>query len=243
MVGLERSLEKMYANLVIDDEEEELIVTGTEIMEAKQTFVLVRKFLTKKNINFNTIKNVMALVWRPKKGMEIHDLGGFRYSFIFYHVMDLQKVIDAGSWSFQQAMLVYHQIKGLEEPHQAIQNVNPDKVVDRAYGAWLHAPSKNAGMNTGSRWLHNGDDGGTVWPGKKIQPEKTNKEPEDYGGRWDARFMEIDGIVREVRGDNDALNIRLCENRVGDIGNQVTNQLEDNVDISVAENMASVTEL
>lgn len=68
----------------------------TEIVEQKQTYVLVGKFLTEKNINFMAMQNVMAVLWRPKEGMEVHDLGGMRYSFVFYHKMDLQKVIDGG---------------------------------------------------------------------------------------------------------------------------------------------------
>lgn len=35
---------------------------------------------------------------------------------------------------------------------------NPDKVVERAYGPWPHAPAKNAGMNDGSRWLYISND-------------------------------------------------------------------------------------
>lgn len=88
----------------------------TEIVEQKQTYVLVGKFLTEKNINFMAMQNVMAVLWRPKEGMEVHDLGGMRYSFVFYHKMDLQKVIDGGSWSFEQAMLVVHQLGGMEDP-------------------------------------------------------------------------------------------------------------------------------
>lgn len=109
MARAESSLEEMYANLVIEDEEEEeIVVANKEVEEPKQTFVLVGRFLTEKNINFNAMKNVIASLWRPKEGMEIHDLGGFRYSFVFFHVMDLPKVVDGGPWSFEQALLVFN---------------------------------------------------------------------------------------------------------------------------------------
>lgn len=78
-------MEEMYANLVIEDEDDDGIVVGNaEAVEEKQTYVLVGRFLIDKNINFNAMKNVIASLWRPKEGMEIHDLGGFRYSFIFF---------------------------------------------------------------------------------------------------------------------------------------------------------------
>lgn len=85
MARMEASLEEMYANLVIEDEDDDGIVVGNaEAVEEKQTYVLVGRFLIDKNINFNAMKNVIASLWRPKEGMEIHDLGGFRYSFIFF---------------------------------------------------------------------------------------------------------------------------------------------------------------
>lgn len=62
------------------------------------------------------MKNVMAALWRPKERMEIYDLGVQRYSFVFYHKIYLQKVVDGGPWSFEQAMLVFHHLGGLEDP-------------------------------------------------------------------------------------------------------------------------------
>lgn len=95
-------LDELYANMLIEDKEEgRLIIRGKEVAETKQTFVLVGRFLVEKNITFNVMQNVMTSPWRPNEGMEIHDLGGFRYSFVFYHIMDLQKVVERGSWSFE----------------------------------------------------------------------------------------------------------------------------------------------
>lgn len=112
------SLEEMYANLAIEDEDEEEIIVGNkEVEEEKQTFVLVGRFLTEKDIKFYAMRNTMASVWRPKEGMEIHDLGDRRYSFVFYHVMDLQKVLDGGPWSFEQALLVLNRLQADENPH------------------------------------------------------------------------------------------------------------------------------
>lgn len=111
------SLEQMYSNLVIDDEEEGgIVVAANEVVVQKQTYMLVGKFLTEKNININVMQNVMASVWRPKEGMEVHEMGGLRFSFIFFHQMDVQKVIEGGPWSFEQAMLVFHQVAPGEDP-------------------------------------------------------------------------------------------------------------------------------
>lgn len=66
------------------------------------------------------MQNVLASLWRPKKGMEIHDIGGYRYSFVFYHIMDLRKVIEGGPWSFEQSMLVYYKMQNMEDAHQIV---------------------------------------------------------------------------------------------------------------------------
>lgn len=117
--NMAKSMEDMYADLVLEDEkEEEIIVEKTNIRELKQTFVLVGRFLMEKNINFNAMRNVIASLWRPREGMEIHDLGGGRYSFVFYHIMDLKKVVEGGPWSFEQANLVFHQLEKSEDPYR-----------------------------------------------------------------------------------------------------------------------------
>lgn len=110
------SLEELYANLSLEEDDEGGVVVGIEeVQEKKTTYVLVGRFLTEKNINFQAMQNVMASLWRPKEGMEIHDIGGYKYSFVFYHIMDLRKVLEGGPWSFEQNMLVYKQVNETED--------------------------------------------------------------------------------------------------------------------------------
>lgn len=80
-------------------------------------FILLGKFLIDKNINLQAMQNVLAALWRLKEGVEIHDLGGQRYSFVFYHVLDIQKVIEGGPWTFEQNLLVLHKLVENEDPH------------------------------------------------------------------------------------------------------------------------------
>lgn len=42
----------------------------------------------------------------------------FIYSFVFYHVLELRKVIEGGPWSFEQNMLTYHRVQNDEDPGQ-----------------------------------------------------------------------------------------------------------------------------
>lgn len=119
MARSEASLEEMYANLVIEGEEEEddMVVPNTEVVEQKPTYMLVGKFLTEKNINFQAMQNLMASLWRPREGMEFYDMGDRKFSFIFFHKLDVQKVLEGGPWSFEQAMLVLNQVSVEEDPN------------------------------------------------------------------------------------------------------------------------------
>lgn len=76
MEGSSQSLEEMYSRMILEDEEEGGVSVGEGIVTTNvQTYVLVGRFLTDKNINLNAMQNVMASLWRPKEGMEVHDLG------------------------------------------------------------------------------------------------------------------------------------------------------------------------
>ncbi|XP_074336280.1 uncharacterized protein LOC141673434 [Apium graveolens] len=111
-------LDELYARLALEEEEDEGVVVAREDSSSIQkTYVLIGRFLAYKNINFKIMHNVMASLWRPKKGMEIHEIGEHRYSFVFYHVLDIKKVVEGGPWTFKHSALVYHQLQDGEDPN------------------------------------------------------------------------------------------------------------------------------
>lgn len=118
MASSSTNLEDLYARLSLEEEEDEgVIIPEGEGSKQQNTYVLVGRFLTEKNINFQAMQNVLASLWRPKEGVEIHDLGGHRFSFVFFHILDMQKVLDAGPWTFEQSLLVYQKLERNEDPH------------------------------------------------------------------------------------------------------------------------------
>lgn len=36
---------------------------------------------------------------------------------MFYHVLDMRKVLEGGRWNFEQSLLVYHPLTENEDPH------------------------------------------------------------------------------------------------------------------------------
>lgn len=101
-----------------------------------------------------------------------------------------------------------------------IEYVNPDKVIDRAYGVWLKAPTINAkNQQIGARWLKNDYEG-------YQQPGITTSGSTRSNHGWEklaARFMEIDGQVREISGDEGII----CYAQ-RDLGNSLKNTSAEN---------------
>lgn len=311
-----QSLEDMYAKMTLEEEDEGGVLVGEEpITNDVQTYVLVGRFLTDKNINFNAMQNVLASLWRPKEGMEVHDLGNSRYSFVFFHMLDLQKVMEGGPWTFEQSMLVFHHLSRNEDPHLVtlqevdiwvqiydipkgfmsetiLKNIgdsfgryiksdpsnfnniwkdhvrirvtmnidkplkrrmklkrdannwnwvnfkyerlssfcfvcgiighsdrdcnvvyaNPDKLIERAYGVWLRAPTRINKIGTGARWLRNVNDGGTQWGTSNTSSEASATA--QGGGGAEPKFMEVDGVFREIHGKQEA--VRVVTHNYGD---------------------------
>ncbi|XP_074346890.1 uncharacterized protein LOC141685700 [Apium graveolens] len=114
MASSTQNLEEMYENLSFE-EEEGVLFDEREGGCQQNTYILVGSFLTVKNINFMAMQSMMASLWIPREGVEIHDLGNHRYSFVFFHSLDIQKVIDGGPWSFESNPLVYHRLRAMED--------------------------------------------------------------------------------------------------------------------------------
>ncbi|KAH9717190.1 CCHC-type domain-containing protein [Citrus sinensis] len=119
--ALDSTINSDYANMSIEEEEEGgLVVTGDEGEEGGQgkidlRFCLVGRFLTDKVINFAAMKNTMASLWRPGKGVCIKDLSPTLFLFQFFHEIDINRVLESGPWTFDQHILL---VKRLEEDEQ-----------------------------------------------------------------------------------------------------------------------------
>ncbi|CAN0921133.1 Uncharacterized protein At4g02000 [Linum grandiflorum] len=62
----------------------------------------------------------MAQLWRPGQGMQVLDLGEKQYLFQFNHIHDLRWVVESGPWTFDNALLVLHELKRGETPETVL---------------------------------------------------------------------------------------------------------------------------
>lgn len=103
---------------------------GDEVEEITNKFDLGR-FLTEKSLNVRAVKSKIADIWRPARGINTKDLKPGISLFQFYHVKDMNWVMNGGPWSFDGAMLVISTI-GKGEDHVEV------PLFDLAFWVQLH---------------------------------------------------------------------------------------------------------
>ena len=98
--------------------EDGLVFPGLEGSQSSPVYdiCLVGTFLADPSLNFNVMKHKMDSIWRPGRGINIKDLGSRLILFQFYHLIDLRRVMDGGPWSFDNHLLVLHELKSDESP-------------------------------------------------------------------------------------------------------------------------------
>ncbi|KAL8546024.1 hypothetical protein ACS0TY_005945 [Phlomoides rotata] len=115
------SMERMMENLVITEEEEEDLVVD-DTFATTENLCLVGRFISGYTANFNLMRSRIASTWKPKKGIDIKDIGNGRFLFQFSHAIDLKRVLDGYPWSFGRFPLIVHQLALGEIPHSVLLN-------------------------------------------------------------------------------------------------------------------------
>lgn len=100
-------------NLTIGEEEEGgLVLEGDCGNEAEYEFslCLVGRFLVTKSVNFQAMQDTLIPIWQPMKGIEVKELPDCRYLFQFFHIRDMERVLQDGLWSFVNNTLLLHRL-------------------------------------------------------------------------------------------------------------------------------------
>lgn len=84
------------ANLNIAGEEEDLVeALGDEVASGEDySFCLVGRVLMDNVVHFRSMRNVLAYLWHPLRGVSITEIGETRVLFHFYNKIDLKRVVD-----------------------------------------------------------------------------------------------------------------------------------------------------
>ncbi|KAL8496806.1 hypothetical protein ACS0TY_020473 [Phlomoides rotata] len=121
-------METNFADLSIEGvEEDEILLDGGGESEDcnTQDHYLVWRFLTQQTVNYISMKNVLATVWRPMRGVTIRPIGEGRFLFQFFHILDVNRVLTGSPWFFNNHPLILHLLRKGEHPHQVPLNRLP----------------------------------------------------------------------------------------------------------------------
>lgn len=87
----------------------------TDGLELEQSddlrFSLVGRFITDKTVKFLFMRDTMATVWKPVKGMAAKEIAHNTFLFQFFHDLDVKRVLDDGPWAYEQSLLVFARIQ------------------------------------------------------------------------------------------------------------------------------------
>ncbi|CAH9087432.1 unnamed protein product [Cuscuta europaea] len=116
-----------YRRMALAEEEDDLDLDDTEEgevpkEESKPGFPVVGVLLTDRKIRFPVIKEMMASLWRPGKGLPVKEVGEKRHLFTFYHRLDMNRVLDGGPWQFEKILLLLKVVRPDDIPHKIVLN-------------------------------------------------------------------------------------------------------------------------
>ncbi|KAJ8755012.1 hypothetical protein K2173_015524 [Erythroxylum novogranatense] len=104
----------------MDDEMVNEIVFGEEEIQGESQsyqLCLVGRFLTEKGINFMALKQTLASLWRPSLGTSVQQIEDENlYMFCFYHVVDMDRVMNMSPWTFNGQVLLLEKIGEHKHP-------------------------------------------------------------------------------------------------------------------------------
>ncbi|XP_016694273.1 uncharacterized protein At4g02000-like [Gossypium hirsutum] len=107
------------ANLNINDEEEDPMVVLEENKADEELYdlCLVGRVITDSIVNFTSLRNTLADLWHPLRGVSIIELENKRILFRFYSEIDLKRVMDGMPWFFNRHLIIFHRLARDEDPN------------------------------------------------------------------------------------------------------------------------------
>ncbi|XP_016743058.2 uncharacterized protein [Gossypium hirsutum] len=107
------------ANLnIIDEEEDPLLVLGEDTaVEQLYKLCMVGRVLTDSIVNFPALKNTLADLWHPLRGVTITEMEDKRILFKLYSEIDLNRVLHGLPWFFNRHLIIFHKLVEGEDPN------------------------------------------------------------------------------------------------------------------------------
>ncbi|KAK6125540.1 hypothetical protein DH2020_040719 [Rehmannia glutinosa] len=113
------SIDELCCRMQLQEEEEGGVCLdeSDDVVQTQEIrWCLVGRFLTERQLNFLAMKNTLASIWRPVKGVFIKELGPNLFLFQFFHELDILRVQSNGPWTFDNSLLLTKRLNVGEQP-------------------------------------------------------------------------------------------------------------------------------
>ncbi|KAM6586913.1 hypothetical protein CsatA_009518 [Cannabis sativa] len=121
MASSSNSNNQLY-DIAIEDETDggldlqDLDTRGEEEFVFGWRLCLVGGFITAGAMDFPSMQQTLAALWKPGKGVYIKELDANRFLFQFFHEIDINRVIEGNPWYFNRKALIISRMKDNSNP-------------------------------------------------------------------------------------------------------------------------------
>ncbi|XP_074352194.1 uncharacterized protein LOC141691368 [Apium graveolens] len=106
-------------NITLDDEEdgglalEEIVVDGEidGFQDFDANLYLIGRFITEGVVDFPAMRQTLAALWHPGKGVYIKKIDTNLYLFQFHHKIDIKRVCSGSPWFYNRKALIITRMK------------------------------------------------------------------------------------------------------------------------------------
>ncbi|XP_019181987.1 PREDICTED: uncharacterized protein LOC109177140 [Ipomoea nil] len=114
------ALEEDGDEFVPEEDGDEFVPEGDRVgevaVDGEASWAVVGRFLTAKVVKLEYMRNAMASVWQPVRGVQITEVQPGLFLFVFFHDTDVAYVLEGGPWAFENNTLVCREVQGGMNP-------------------------------------------------------------------------------------------------------------------------------
>ncbi|KAL0409534.1 UNVERIFIED_CONTAM: hypothetical protein Sradi_1887800 [Sesamum radiatum] len=103
-----------------EDEEEGIVIPSSSLKQnfgtGSNDLLVVGRFLSHRNSNFEALKNSLMALLQPVTGMAVWRISEERFCLNFNHCLDLQRALDGRPWVFDKNLIILEQVGNTDNP-------------------------------------------------------------------------------------------------------------------------------
>nr|POF14567.1 hypothetical protein CFP56_36741 [Quercus suber] len=145
-------LEALWSKLTVTEEEGEGIELGSDSTKAAREIgknCLVMKILTQRIIGLEALRKHLKMIWKPKKGLQVSEIGEEMYLAEFGDGRDKRRILEMCPWSYEKQLILLQDFEGERVPKEITIKWSPFWV--QIYNLPLKSMTRESGIEIGAK--------------------------------------------------------------------------------------------